>query len=219
MTTYAQLQADVIQYSGRDDVSTVVPMFVRLAENEIYRRVRTMEMEVRTTFSFSSPDYEDDMPADFLGFRRLSVSGSPNPKCLYVGPDQFHSLSEMSPGNFAALIGDAQLIYTIEANLILVNQPVGSSEPIDISAVYFQRPMPLADEDPVNTLNPLIVPHFDLFLYLSLAQLWDWVDETEMTAKYIAKADKVIAQIDELERVKRRVVGTVKRSNARHGVV
>lgn len=216
MTTYAQLQADVIQYSGRDDVSASVPMFIRLAENEIYRRVRTIEMEATVSFTFSSPDYEDDLPTDWLGFKRLKVLDSANPKCLYVGPDVFASLAEMSPGNFLALIGDAELIYTLEANKIKVNQPRGATEPIDISAVYFQRPVPLADDD---TANPLLTPHFDLFLYSALVQLWLWADELEQEQRFQARADRVTAQIDEFDRVRRRPAGSSQRTNARAGVV
>lgn len=216
---YAQLQADVIQYSGRDDVSASVPLFVRLAEPEINRRVRIMEMETRVTFTMSSPDYEDDIPSDWLGFKRLKLDDSPNPKCLYVGPDIFATLEEMSPGNFSQVIGDAALLYTVEARKIRVNRPTGSSEPISVSAVYFARPLALADEDPVNTLNPIIAQHYDLYVYATLAQLWDWVDETEMVAKYVGRMDKVIAQIDDYERMRHRVAGTLKRTNPRLGVV
>lgn len=216
MTTYAQLQADVIQYSGRDDVSASVPMFIRLAENEIYRRVRTVEMETSTTFTFSSPDYEATLPSDWLGFKRLKVLDSANPKCQYVGPDVFAGLAEMSPGNFAALIGDAELIYTVEANKIIVNQPRGATEPIEISAVYFKRPLPLATDD-VN--NPLLIPHFDLFLYSTLVQLWMWADELEQEQRFQARADRVTGQIDEFDRTRRRVAGTAKRTNARAGVI
>lgn len=219
MTTYAQLQADVIAYSGRDDVSAVVPMFIRLCEAEVYRKVRIMEMEADITFTCSSPDYEDDLPADFLGFKRLRVADSANPKCQYVGPDVFASLAEMSPGNFAALIGDAQLIYTVESFKLKVNQPRGSTEPIVIEAVYFQRPMPLAEEDPGNTLNPIIRQHFDVFMFAALAQLWIWADEIEQEQRFTARMDRAIGQIDDYDRMRRRPAGSSVRTNARAGVV
>ncbi len=216
MTTYAQLQADIVAYSARDDAQPSVPRFVRIAEAEIYRRVRTLEMETDVTFTFSSPDYADDIPADWLGFKRLKVDDSANPSARYVGPDVFATLSEMSPGNFAALIGDAQLLYTVESNRIKVNQPRGASEPITMSGVYFARPVPLATDD---TANPLLTPHYDLFLYMALKQLWIWADETEPEAKFEVRAEKVIAQIDDYERMRRRPAGALVRTNARAGVV
>jgi|SRR5262245_174598 len=219
MTTYAQLQADVIQYAARDDVSASVPMFIRLAEPEIYRRVRIMEMETPITFTCSSPDYVDDLPADFLGFKRLKVNDSPNPRCQYVGPDQFASLEEMSPGNYAALLGDAHLIYTIEAMQIRVNQPRGSTEPIELSGIYWQKPIALDQDDPLNPTNVVLPAVYDLFVFATLRQLWDWSDELEMVTKYERFMERIIASTDDNERMRRRPAGSLQRTNARQGVV
>lgn len=203
--TYAVLQSDIIEYSARDDVSGKAPMFIRLAEAEIYRRVKVLEMETAVTLTCAAPDYEDDLPTGWQGFKRLSVSGSRNPKTKYVGPDLFAEVNAgSSQVDLASMIGDARLIYTVEANKVKVNQPAGSAEPIVLVGTYFKRLLPLSD---VNTTNVLLDDHPDLFLYAALAQLWDWADELEAVAKYTAKMDKVIAQIDDLERSRRRAAG------------
>jgi hypothetical protein len=210
---YADLQADIIEYSARDDISTKAPMFIRLAEAEIYRRVKVLEMETAVTLTFSTPDYDATLPTGWQGFKRLSVSGSRNPKTKYVGPDLFAEINATaSQVDLQSVIGDARLIYTVEANKVKVNQPAGSAEPIVLAGTYFKRLLPLSDS---NTSNVMLDDHPDLFLYAALAQLWDWADELEAVAKYTAKMDKVIGQIDQLERDRRRAAGEWSKSMPR----
>lgn len=214
--TYSQLQTDILEYSGRSDVASKTSMFIRMAEAEIYRRVRVLEMETAATLEFSSALYEDDLPTGFLGFKRVKHVDAPEPGAVYVGPDAFASLWSTSPSDWRRLYGEASLYYTIEAGKVKVNQPPGAAEPIELSVVYWKRFTALADDNPTNTL---LTNHPDLFLYAALAQLWDWSDETEMTAKYIAKFDKVLGQVDTLEASRRRPTGVLRRGPPRGIVV
>jgi hypothetical protein len=208
---YTQLSSDVAEFAARDDVSTKVPTFIRLAEAEIYRRVRVLDMETDVTLTFTAPDFEAALPTGFQGFKRLTLTGSSNPKTKYVGPDLFASLSSTSATDFAQVIGDARLVYTVESSKVRVSQPPGATAAIVLDCVYFKRFAAL--DASVNPTNALINDHFDLFLYATLMQLWDWADELEMVAKYTARFDKAIGQIDELEGRRRRAAGEWSRSN------
>lgn len=200
---YAELQDAILTFAARADMATNAPLCISLAEATIYRRTRTFEMETRATLSFLSPDYEAAVPEGWLGFKRMRVNDSPNPTAKYVGPDEFAGSRDLSPADFNRLVGEARLIYTVEAGLVCVNQPVGSSEPIEMECVYFKRHDALS----VTASNALLTDHPDLFLWASLAAMWDLIDETEMVAKYTAKADRVIAELDDYERTRRRAAG------------
>lgn len=202
--TYSQLKSDIVEYSARSDVSTKLDMFIRLAEARIARKVRVLEMETDVTLTFSSTAYEDDLPDGFQGFKRLRLEDSPNPRCKYVGPDLFADLVNLSSADFDRLLGDARLLYTIESGKVKVNQPRGSSETLELTGVYFKPFAALSDSAPNHAL---LEAHPDLYLFECLAQLWDWADELEQSAKYVAKADKIVLEIDELELKRRRAAG------------
>lgn len=210
--SYASLQSDVIEFAARDDVATKMPMFIRLGEAELYRRARVLEMETDVSLVFSPTAFEAALPAGFLGFKRLTAADSSNPKTRYLGPDAFAGLGNINQTDFQALIGDARLLFTIESNKVKVHQPRGAAVPITLTGVYFKRFDALSG---TNTTNALETAHPDLFLYATLAQLWSYVDETEMVARYIALMDKVLGQVDDLERTRRRAPGSWERSMTR----
>jgi hypothetical protein len=210
--SYSQLKSDIEEFAARGDVGTKTEMFIRLAEAEIYRRVRVLEMETDVTLTFASDAYEDDLPEGFMGFKRLTLPDSPEGKTKYIGPDLFHSLRGMAQSEFARVLGEARLMWTMESNKVKVNTPRGSPEPIELTGVYFKRFEPLSD---LNATNALLTAHPDLFLYASLIQLWDWADELEPVAKYTARMDKAIIQIDALELQRRRAPGEWSRTLAR----
>lgn len=213
MTDYSQLQSDIVQYSARSDAQTSVPMFIRLAHAELNRRIKhTLAQETRITFTFSSPDYSDTLPDDYLGLKRLRVEDSQNPRAQYIGPDQFAGVHELSPADLYAIQGDAQLLYTIEASEILVNQPRGIADPIEIAAVYYAR-FPALSES--NTTNWLLTNHYDFYLYASLKQLWLWADETEEVMKFGQLLDKIMPELDDQEREMRRQPGALRRTPPR----
>jgi hypothetical protein len=214
--TYTTLQNDVIAYSARDDVASVVPIFIRLAQREINRRVRIMEQETSLSLVFSSPLYEAALPADFQGFKRLSIPANRNPRCRYVGPDQFAALGQLSPTDFSDLLGDAELLYTVEGYKVRVNRPTGSLDPITIESVYFKA---YPDFVGGSDTNAIMDTHYDLYLWASLAQLWAWADETEAEAKFKGRLDTVVQQIDDYERVRRRIGGVAERVPNRRDVV
>lgn len=203
MTTYAQLQADVADWTARTDLTVVIPSFIRLAEAEIGRVVRVLEQETDTTLSCTSPSYAAALPDGFLGFKHVYVSGANEPRAQYVPPTQFHELNLRPRDAFADSFGTA-LLYTIESGDIKVDQPAGSSDPITLNVTYIKKFTALSG---TNTTNWLLTEHYDLYLWGALKEAWDYIDETEMVAKYQAKFDRAVAQLDTLENAKRRASG------------
>jgi hypothetical protein len=210
--SYAELQTDIVEFSTRSDISTKVPTFIRLAEAWIYRRVRVLEMQATAELEFLSPDYAADLPENFLGFKRVRVVDAANPSAEYIGPDQFAGLGSASPADYRSLLNGATLLYTLEANQVFVSQPRGANAPIELATVYYRRFDPLSDS---NSSNALLQAHPDLFLYASLAQLWDWADELEQSAKYFQKAEKCIGEVDALEVQRNRPAGKLVRTAPR----
>lgn len=206
MTDYSTLQADVALWSARSDLTAQLPSFIRLAEAEIGRTVRVLEMETDITLNVAGAANSVALPTGFLGFRHVFVANANQPKAVYISPDQFHEINNRPKDGFRELL-DGALNYTIEANLVKVDKPRGANDPIELNTTYFKRFDALTD---TNTTHALIQAHYDLYLFMTLAKLWAFVMDTEEEQKYLRRYETVVDQIEATE-IKRRRSGGPKR--------
>lgn len=193
---YAQLQSDIALWTARDDLAPAIPTFVRLAEDQISRVVRSLAQETDVTLTCSTPDFSDDLPDGFLGFKHVYVSGATDPTTIYVPPQVFHEGNQLPNDGFTSR--GSQLQYTIESNKIKVNQPTGSATTITLETCYIKRFGHLADGS-----NWLIENHYDLYMWACLVEAWDYIDEEAPIAKYQARFDRALKQLDKQEITKR----------------
>lgn len=202
MTTYAILQADLLSWSVRDDLATQAPSFIRIAEAEIGRVVKTLEMETDTTLSLTSPTYEAALPAGFLGLKHIYVSGSSSPKATYCPPDLFQEL-KATPTD---LLNNSrrEFIYTIESGKIKGRADTGATNPIGLNLTYFKRLDALGVSVATTTL---LTDHYDIYLYAALVALWSFVGSMPDEVKYQTKFDRAVAQLGSLELARRRGSG------------
>jgi hypothetical protein len=199
VTDYATLQADVAGWTARGDLGTMAQSFIRLAEAHIGRVVRVLEQETDTTLSCTSPLFSATLPAGFLGFKHVFVQGANDPNAQYLTPQQFHEIN-LQPRNAFSQASGSGLIYTIEGNAIKIDQPVGSTDPVTLDVSYVKRFDALSD---LNTTNWLLANHYDAYLFAALIEAWDWIDETEMVARYQSRFERVIGQLETQEKRKR----------------
>ena len=206
MTTYSTLQADVALWSARTGLTAEIPSFIRLAEAEIGRTVRTMEMETDIVLNVAGTANSVALPTGFLGFRHVFVRNARQPKAVYLSPDQFHEVNNRPKDGFRELL-DGALNYTVEANLMRVDKPRGADDPIELDTTYFKQFDALSD---TNTTHTLIQKHYDLYLWATLAQLWAFVMDAEEEQKSLTRYENIVDQIEGAE-IKRRRSGGPKR--------
>jgi hypothetical protein len=211
---YTSLQADIAAWMARTDLTTAIPSFVQLAEPEIGRRVRTLDMETDTTLTANSGNsYAPALPTGFLGLKHCFVSGASNPRTTYVTPQVFHELKNMTQSAFFVTLGDGSIVYTIESGKLKVFQSVGATDPITLDICYHKKFDALATT-PTNTL---LTNHYDIYLWASLMQAWDYIDDEKNVAKYERKLDRAIGQLDDSEAARRRGAGPlVRRASTSH---
>lgn len=216
MTDYATLQADVAAYSARGDISAVAPSFIRIAEAWINRRVRILEQETDVELEFDSGnEYMADLPTGFLGFRSIVNPDSSDPDCEYMPPAVFDVVSRQ-PRDGLSPATPSSAAYTIASGKVKLLSPVGATDPVTLAAVYHKRFLPLSDS---NTTNYLLTNHYDLYLKASLREMWDFVDEQAMVDRYERQAEKIVGEIDEEEKGKRRGAPPLRRRPPAVGVV
>ena len=87
LSTYDELKASIADFLNRDDLTSVIPDFIKLAETGMNREVRHWRMEKRATAQLDSQ--YTALPSDFLEPIRMSL----NTCLLYTSP---------SPRDYAA---------------------------------------------------------------------------------------------------------------------
>lgn len=71
ISTYAELKSSIADFLNRDDLTSVIPTFISLAEAEMNRKIRHWRLEERTTIG-ASGQYTA-IPSDFVAPIRLSL--------------------------------------------------------------------------------------------------------------------------------------------------
>ena len=128
MTTYADLQADIISFAQRDDVASVVPTWVKLATARMNRVLRVPEMEARDYTTITS-EYTV-MPLDFLEIR--AVKDSANRELRYLGAQQFASVVASGKNMDVP-------IYCIEDLRIRIYPAPTAASPLVATILYYER--------------------------------------------------------------------------------
>src|SRR6266704_6726476 len=82
LATYSDLQTQIANWLARDDLSAYIPDFITLFECAAARKLKVRLQESTTTLTPSSG--VATLPADYLGYRRVTWTGSPNQELSYV---------------------------------------------------------------------------------------------------------------------------------------
>ena len=209
MTDFTTLKADISAWTARDDLtSALLASFIRIGEASIARRVRVLEQETDDTLTLNSGnDFAADLPTGYLGFKHVFDRDASNPEAEYVPPQHFHELNN-TPNDAFSFRQAGKLLYTIEANKLKGLLGAGSNEEVTLDVCYIKRFTALSDS---NTTNWLLTYHYDIYLFAALREAWDYIDETEQVAKYSARLDKSITELDGQEGNKRRPAGPLVR--------
>src|SRR6056300_1353861 len=76
ITNYTNLQTSIADFLNRDDLTSVIPTFIQLAEADMNRQVRHWKMEARSTGTQDAGDQYMQIPSDWLETIRLHLTGS-----------------------------------------------------------------------------------------------------------------------------------------------
>ena len=128
MATYSTLQTDIATWMHRSDLTSAIPSFIALAEEELFKThfnaLRVREMEAEETLTVSN--LAATLPADFLEARYIKLNDSLRTTIFYTPPEKW---KPSSYGYFTIIGAEIRL-------------PTGVSN--DLKLVYFAKPDPLA---------------------------------------------------------------------------
>lgn len=156
ISTYAELQTAVASWLNRADLTTYVPDFIRIAEDQMSLDLHTREMEAQTTLVTVGDVATVALPTDMHEIRRFRVDVSYSQPLKFLTPDQLSA-------DYASDAVGQPLVYTvIGANAQLAPVPDGV---YSLELTYKQQLPALSDS---NTTNWLLTKWPSLYLYAAL---------------------------------------------------
>lgn len=163
LSTYAELQTSIADFLNRDDLTSSIPAFIKLAEAQMQRELRHWQMETRTTTPTTGQF--TDLPTDFRSMKRVFLSGENGAlKALSPQEMQRKRLTEATA---------TSCYYAITAGQIEL-YPTPASGTLDM--LYIANIPALTDS---NTSNWLLTEAPDAYLYGSLMQTAPYLHNDE----------------------------------------
>ena len=157
LTNYTGLKASIADFLNRDDLTSVIPDFVALAEAQINRDVRHWRMEARSAGQQSPADEYMQIPADWIETIRLHLTGSGTTVVNLVSRDAMADKRSATsdetgtPTSYTHANGQFQLFPT-------------PSVTTNFELLYYQKIPSLI----TNTDNWLLLEAPDVYLYGAL---------------------------------------------------
>ena len=185
LTTYLELTAAVRDWIGRTNdtvylTDTRVADVVRLAEVDIYERLRVREMEASADLTINAQTVA--IPTDMIGVRRLYLDADPRVEMEYMAPPHFW-------GQFSATVTGQPYAYTMEGDSFVFGPAPDATYTGKL--LYWRRLPALA-----GATNALFNRQPDLWLYGGLAHAAIFTQDDEQLARFkqlfadgIARAD------------------------------
>tara|TARA_R110000787_G_scaffold144815_1_gene258660 strand:+ start:724 stop:1350 length:627 start_codon:yes stop_codon:yes gene_type:complete len=175
LDTYDNLVKSVNSFSHREDLLTLIPDFITLAEATMYANdvellsVRSMGTVTTalTTGEFLA------LPADYESFRGIRFLTANNiGKLKYQAPQQmFNSVAPDRPSSFTIIGNQIQFNCVPDAEYTIQFQ-------------YLKKATPLT---PLNQTNDILTNYPNVYLFGALAALFGYAVDTQQEALYINK--------------------------------
>ena len=166
ITTYAELKTAIGDWLNRDDLDSVIPNFISMAEAQFNRTIRHRKMVTRSDATLDTPYFA--VPSDWLQTIRFQLNTNPVTPLLFVTPEQ--ALEE----SMVYSAGQQPLFYTTIGQQFQVVPTPDTS--YDAELLYYAKIPALSDS---ATTNWLLTESPDLYLYGALIQSAPYLKEDE----------------------------------------
>jgi hypothetical protein len=185
ITTYAELQSSITDTLNRDDLDTVAPDFIKLAEADMQRRLRHWRMEKRSTAEIDTQ--YSAIPADFLEVIRFYITSND------TRPLELISQAELLDRKYRNLNTSGKpAYYAITAGEIEVYPvPDGTYT----AELYYYSTIPALSDS--NTSNWLLENHADAYLYSSLVHSAPYLRDDARIQMWAALSQSAIDAINQ----------------------
>ena len=184
LSSYSELKSTVASYLARNDLTAVIPDFIRLAEERLRRDLRIRQMLVVATAETTGGDSTVGLPTDFLEMRDIHVNLNPVVQLSYKAPNAFYSSGKSTlsgkPTDYTVLAAEFQLAPIPDAAYTL-------------QMLYYAKPALLSDS---NASNVFLANCPDALLYAALGEAEPYLMNDARLQTWAALYDRSITAIN-----------------------
>jgi hypothetical protein len=181
ITDYGTLKSTVIEFTGRDNLSSLFDTLVQVGESAMYNNedkpLRVSSLEVSATSQTIGGTNAVAVPSDYLNLRSLKLnSGDTSRELTYNSPSALQ------------IQGSGQPIYfTVSGTNFTFDYIPDGAYDLDIG--YYARPLAL---DATNDTNVILTKYPDIYLYACMFSVYDFSSEPELSELYYGKMLRAI---------------------------
>lgn len=179
-TTYAELQTSIGNWLHRSDLTSMIPDFIALGEDRIYRSLRHKDMETALDATVASGVVA--VPSNFVQMRFAYVNSSPSTSLDFVSP---HVIYQKYPDRSAT--GYPKLMAREGTNFIF--GPVAGND-YNIKGIYYKRLNPLSSE-----VNAIYSTHPALWLYSALCESAPFLQNDQRLILWEQAFQKILSEV------------------------
>ena len=184
LATYTDLLVSVASWMHRSDLTTIIPDLVVVAESRIARDLRIRRQITAGTLTTTADTQSTSLPTDFLEAENLSISsGGVNRNLEYVNVERMDLAYPVGSGN------GVPVVYTFEGANVLWG-PVPDAA-YTVSLYYYARLTALA----TTSTNWLLTNYPDVYLFSTLAECADYVNDKANLAKWEGKYKQAVTEL------------------------
>ena len=194
ITTYAELKSSIANWLNRDDLTSVIPDFISLAEAQIARDVRHWRQEKRVTTPVNE-QYEN-LPIDWLEIIQIQLTAG--------GRLQVISAAELQNRKEASLVAYKPKYYRLTSDQIEFYPAPDSS--YEVAMQYYARVPALTDTD---TTNWVLTDYPDIYLYGALVHAAPYLNDDQRINIWASLYQSAVDALDQ-DNKKSRVSGPLR---------
>jgi hypothetical protein len=184
METYAELKSTIADYLNRDDLTSVIPTFIKLAESKFNRKLRVRQMVKRAQATIETTFFAP--PGDWLESKEFQLNTNPITKLEFITESYANSLRA---GRYSAA-GKPQYYTVVGSQLEFIPTPDTEYEG---ELTYYAKIPALSDS---NTSNWLLTYAPDLYLYGALIEAEPYLKNDERVGLWGELYLRVVADIE-----------------------
>ncbi len=181
--SYSSLKTTISSYLARNDLDSVIPDFIRLAELRLQRELRIRQMLTVAQATTTGGIATVGIPSDFLEMRDIHIVANPVRTLSYDAPNSFYrntrSMQSGVPSAYTVLADEMQLAPIPDGAYIL-------------QMLYYAKPPVLSDTNPSNTF---LANTPDALLYGALGEAEPYLMNDARLSVWAALYDRSVNSI------------------------
>lgn len=181
--TYSELKSAVADFLNRQDLTSVIPTFVKFCEADINRKLRHRKMLERATATLEAQ--YTALPDDFLEAKNVQLNSALPVQLRYVTLDH----ADLLRSGIYSTSGEPKYYTIVGETIEVVPEP---STEYTIELAYYKKFTALSEDEDTNWL---LTAHPDVYVYGTLVHSAPYLKDDERIPVWVGLYEKALGDL------------------------